>query len=105
MGTSISTTVKVSRRCGTATPAQNARSGLSGVAGKALLTRTEFLQPQAEQALHLKEELAEKVTPWSHENPYLYQLEITLTDSEGEVTEVVPYRSASRVFYFTPFYG
>lgn len=71
---------------------------LSDPAGKALLTRTEFLQPQAEQVLHLKEELAEKVTPWSHENPYLYQLEITLTDSEGEVTEVVPYKIGFRDF-------
>jgi len=75
---------------------------LSDPAGKALLTRTEFLQPQAEQVLHLKEELAEKVTPWSHENPYLYQLEITLTDSEGEVTEVVPYKIGFRDFILDP---
>lgn len=36
---------------------------LSDAAGKMLLARTEFLQPQTEQTLHLREELAEKVTP------------------------------------------
>ena len=35
-------------------------------------------------------------------NPYLYQLEITLTDSEGEVTEVVPYKIGFRDFILDP---
>lgn len=75
---------------------------LSDPAGKTVLAKTEFLQPQEEQTLHLKEELAEKVTPWSHENPCLYQLTITLTDSEGEVTEVVPYKIGFRDFILDP---
>ena len=48
------------------------------------------------------EELAEKLIPWSHENPYLYQLEITLTDNAGEVVEVVPYKIGFRDFVLDP---
>lgn len=75
---------------------------LSDANGKCLLEQTQILQSQVEQTLHLRETLAEKVTPWSHENPYLYQLEITLTDSEGEVTEVVPYKIGFRDFILDP---
>ena len=75
---------------------------LSDANGKCLLEQTQILQSQAEQTLHLRETLAEKVIPWSHENPYLYQLEITLTDSEGEVTEVVPYKIGFRDFALDP---
>ena len=71
---------------------------LSDANGKCLLEQTQILQSQVEQTLHLRETLAEKVIPWSHENPYLYQLEITLTDSEGEMTEVVPYKIGFRDF-------
>ena len=75
---------------------------LSDANGKCLLEKIQFLQSQAEQTLHLRETLAEKVIPWSNENPYLYQLEITLTDSEGEVTEVVPYKIGFRDFALDP---
>ena len=75
---------------------------LSDANGKCLLEQTQILQSQAEQTLHLRETLAEKVIPWSHDNPYLYQLEITLTDSEGEVTEVVPYKIGFRDFALDP---
>lgn len=75
---------------------------LSDANGKCLLEQTQILQSQVEQTLHLRETLAEKVVPWSHENPYLYQLEITLTDSEGEVTEVVPYKIGFRDFILDP---
>lgn len=33
----------------------------------------------------------ETVTPWEHENPYLYRLQIELLDEEGRLREVVPY--------------
>ena len=75
---------------------------LSDANGKCLLEQTQILQSQVEQTLHLRETLAEKVIPWSHENPYLYQLEITLTDSEGEMTEVVPYKIGFRDFSLDP---
>lgn len=75
---------------------------LSDANGKCLLEQTQILQSQAEQTLHLRETLTEKVISWSHENPYLYQLEITLTDSEGEVTEVVPYKIGFRDFVLDP---
>ena len=75
---------------------------LSDANGKCLLEQTQILQSQAEQTLHLRETLAEKVIPWSHDNPYLYQLEIMLTDSEGEVTEVVPYKIGFRDFILDP---
>ena len=75
---------------------------LSDDNGKCLLEQTQILQSQVEQTLHLRETLAEKVIPWSHENPYLYQLEITLTDSEGEMTEVVPYKIGFRDFSLDP---
>lgn len=43
---------------------------LSDANGKCLLEQTQILQSQVEQTLHLRETLAEKVIPWSHENPY-----------------------------------
>lgn len=66
--------------------------------GKQLLEKTEVLLTQNEQTVHFVEELAEKVTPWNHENPYLYQLQITLTDSEGKIVETVPYKIGFRDF-------
>ncbi len=71
---------------------------LSDAAGNVLLEKEECLQMQTEQNFHIREKLGKKVTSWSHENPYLYQLQITLTDSEGKVVETVPYRIGFREF-------
>lgn len=38
------------------------------------------------------------ITPWSAEQPRLYQLELTLRDRDGEILEVVPYRLGFRSF-------
>ena len=71
---------------------------LSDPNGTGLLDKTETLQGQAEQTLHFREEIAENITPWSHGNPHLYQLEIKLMDSEGNVVEVIPYKIGFRDF-------
>ena len=34
------------------------------------------------------------VAVWSCENPYLYELELTIRNSEGEIVEIVPYRTS-----------
>lgn len=38
------------------------------------------------------------VTVWSCENPYLYELELTVCNSEGEIVEIVPYKTGFRRF-------
>lgn len=70
---------------------------LSDATGKQMLEKTENLS-QNEQTIHFTEELEEKVIPWSHENPYLYELQIVLTGREGEVVETVPYQIGFRDF-------
>lgn len=90
-------TVKVSTADGTRQPGKMTIS-LSDAAGNVLLEKEECLQMQTEHTFHIREKLGEKVTSWSHENPYLYQLQITLTDSEGKVVETVPYRIGFREF-------
>ncbi len=71
---------------------------LSDATGKLLLEKKQCMQMQTEQTVHIREKLMEKVTSWSHEDPYLYQLAITLTDSEGKVAETVPYKIGFRAF-------
>ena len=40
----------------------------------------------------------EHVLPWSHENPELYRVTLTLTASDGSVAEVIPYDTGFRRF-------
>lgn len=75
---------------------------LSDSAGNQLFNTAEILQSKSEQTLHFREELSEKVNPWCHENPYLYQLVISLINHESEVTEVVPYGIGFRDFSLDP---
>lgn len=39
-----------------------------------------------------------KVQPWCHENPYLYQAELTILKGDGSMAEIVPYRVGFRRF-------
>ncbi len=79
-------------------PSGNAHICLLDENGKILFEKEKSLSKEAEQILHFKEELEEQVTPWCNATPYLYELEITLTDSEGKVVEVVPYKIGFRNF-------
>ena len=38
------------------------------------------------------------ITRWDHENPVLYRVELTLTDAEGKLSEIVPYDIGFRRF-------
>ncbi|MCI8538021.1 MAG: beta-galactosidase [Oscillospiraceae bacterium] len=40
----------------------------------------------------------ERVLPWTHETPELYQVTLTLTGPDGTITEVVPYNTGFRRF-------
>ncbi|MGI5947796.1 MAG: glycoside hydrolase family 2 TIM barrel-domain containing protein [Lachnospiraceae bacterium] len=44
-----------------------------------------------------QEEIPDAVL-WNCENPYLYQLELTVCNSEGEIVEIVPYKTGFRRF-------
>ena len=79
-------------------PSGNAHICLLDETGKVLFDREKSRSKEAEQILHFKEELEEQVKPWCNATPYLYELEITLTDSEGKVVEVVPYKIGFRNF-------
>ena len=79
-------------------PSGNAHICLLDENGKVLFDREKSLSKEAAQTLHFKEELEEQVTPWCNATPYLYELEITLTDSKGKVVEVVPYKIGFRNF-------
>lgn len=56
------------------------------------LVRTEDGYLSAEQLVF------PEVQIWSHENPYLYQAELTMTDKEGNTVEIVPYKIGFRRF-------
>lgn len=60
--------------------------------GKQLLAKT---YPSTTE-IKVKDEQIEDVHPWSNDDPYLYQLWITLRDDEGRVVEVVPYQFGFR---------
>ena len=48
--------------------------------------------------LEIAQEEIPDVTVWSCENPYLYELELTVCNSEGEIVEIVPYKTGFRRF-------
>lgn len=60
--------------------------------GKQLLTQT---HPSTEEVTVTNERIT-NIHPWSNDDPYLYQLWITLRDDEGQVVEVVPYQFGFR---------
>lgn len=60
--------------------------------GKPILMQT---HPSTEEVTVANERIA-NVHPWSNNDPYLYQLWITLRDDEGQVVEVVPYQFGFR---------
>ncbi|MCI9099003.1 MAG: beta-galactosidase [Lachnospiraceae bacterium] len=45
---------------------------------------------KAGRQLHLSCPVAEKVKPWDHQNPYLYQLELRIFDENHSLVELVP---------------
>ena len=60
--------------------------------GKQLLAKT---YPSTTE-IKVKNEQIEDIHPWSNDDPYLYQLWLTLRDDEGRVVEVVPYQFGFR---------
>lgn len=48
--------------------------------------------------LEIAQEEIPDVTVWSCENPYLYELKLTVCNSEGEIAEIVPYKTGFRRF-------
>lgn len=50
----------------------------------------------AAKQLSFKEARIDAVHPWAHGTPYLYQLELSVTDADGRLIEVVPYRIGFR---------
>jgi beta-galactosidase len=60
--------------------------------GKELLAHT---YPSTEEIKVDNERIA-NIHPWSNNDPYLYQLWITLRDDEGQVVEAVPYQFGFR---------
>lgn len=50
----------------------------------------------AAEKVRFSDIVMETVTPWEHENPYLYRLQIELLDEEERLREVVPYEIGFR---------
>ena len=65
-------------------------------------------EQKAAEALSFTLDMPKAVTLYDNHNPYLYTLEIRLTDADGEVVEIVPWRfgfnkieiSADKVVYY-----
>ena len=55
--------------------------------GKILLKE----QKEADDKVCFKSETLEELIPWSHENPYLYELLIEVYNKESDLVELVPY--------------
>ena len=44
----------------------------------------------------LEEQIIKEVTPWDNHNPYLYEVLMELTDTDGNLLEVIPYKVGFR---------
>ena len=59
--------------------------------GRCLLE--ESIDPAADQTFQLP-----NIHPWSHEHPVLYSVLFSVWDSEGQLVELVPYKTGFRHF-------
>lgn len=53
-------------------------------------------ESEAELKLKLEPEKLERVIPWDHHNPYLYEFSVRLLDADGKTVEIVPYKIGFR---------
>lgn len=80
------TDVKTCTACENQKPANE--NSQPGAAGRTVLAGRIHIQ--------IPEQLLPDVHPWSHEDPFLYLLEIRVKNAQGEIVEIVPYEIGFR---------